>query len=81
MSSKEKFVFGRNNIILILAGVLITLVGFALMIGGGSEDPNVFNEEELFSDRRITFAPFMVIAGYCVVIYAIMKKPSADVQK
>jgi hypothetical protein len=74
MSAKEKFVFGRNNIILILIGMGITLVGFVLMIGGGSEDPNVFNKEELFSHVRITFAPLLVIAGYAVVIYGIMKK-------
>lgn len=75
MSAKEKFVFAKNNIVLILSGIGITLIGFTLMIGGGSEDPNVFNEAELFSTVRITLAPFLVIAGYCVVIYGIMKKP------
>jgi len=75
MASKEKFVFGKNNIVMILAGIGITLLGFVLMIGGGSEDPNVFNTDELFSPVRITVAPFLVIAGYCVVIYGIMKKP------
>ncbi|MBK9190335.1 MAG: DUF3098 domain-containing protein [Crocinitomicaceae bacterium] len=79
MASKEKFVFGKNNIVLILAGILVTLIGFALMIGGGSEDPNVFNKEELFSKMRITVAPFLVIAGYGVVIYGIMKKPKTEV--
>lgn len=78
MSAKEKFVFAKNNIILILAGIGLTLIGFTLMIGGGSEDPNVFNEEELFSAVRITIAPFLVIAGYCVVIYGIMKKPKVS---
>ncbi|MBL7898025.1 MAG: DUF3098 domain-containing protein, partial [Crocinitomicaceae bacterium] len=52
MASKEKFVFGKNNIVLILAGILVTLIGFGLMIGGGSDDPNVFNKEELFSRMR-----------------------------
>lgn len=75
MASKEKFVFERNNIVLILSGIAVTLIGFALMIGGGSEDPNVFNEAELFSPVRITLAPLLVIGGYCVVIYGIMKKP------
>jgi hypothetical protein len=74
MSSKEKFVFGKNNIILILIGMGVTLIGFVLMIGGGSDDPNVFNKEELFSPVRITIAPLLVIAGYAVVIYGIMKK-------
>jgi len=75
MSSKEKIVFGKNNIYLILAGIGITLLGFVLMIGGGSDDPNVFNEKELFSPVRITLAPVLVIGGYIVVIYGIMKKP------
>ena len=78
MSSKEKFVFAKNNIMMILIWIGITLIGFALMIGGGSEDPNVFNEEELFSKMRITVAPVLVIAGYCVVIYGIMKKPKIE---
>lgn len=78
MASKEKFVFGKNNIILILIGIGVTLLGFALMIGGGSEDPTKFDESELFSPMRITVAPFLVIAGYCVVIYGIMKKPNTQ---
>ena len=43
------------------------------MSGGGSQDPNVFNEEELFSFRRITLAPFMVLLGYGIVLFGIMK--------
>jgi hypothetical protein len=78
MASKEKFIFGKNNIVLILAGIATTLLGFILMIGGGSEDPNQFNEAELFSPVRITLAPLLVIAGYCVVIFGIMKKPKAQ---
>ena len=45
------------------------------MIGGGSKDPNVFSEE-IFSFRRITLAPIVVVIGYIVIMYAIMKKPS-----
>lgn len=77
-ATKEKFVFGKNNIYIILAGIAVTILGFILMIGGGSEDPNVFDKEALFSPIRITVAPFLVIAGYIVVIYGIMKKPKAD---
>lgn len=77
MSSENKFVFSRINIILIIAGFAVTLLGFVLMMGGGSEDPNVFNEEELFSFRRITLAPLLVITGYVIVIYGIMKKNKA----
>lgn len=74
MNSKEKFVFGKDNYMFILIGIALTMVGFILMLGGGSEDPNVFNKDELFSPVRITVAPLMVIAGYVVVIYGIMKK-------
>ena len=77
MSSENKFVFGKMNIILIGVGILVTFIGFLLMMGGGSEDPKVFNEDELFSDRRITLAPIMVIAGYVIVIFGIMKKRKA----
>ncbi len=72
--NKDNFVFGKDNKLFIIVGFVLTLVGFLLMMGGGSEDPNVFNKEELFSPVRITLAPFLVIAGYVVVLYGIMKK-------
>lgn len=72
--SKDDFVFGKDNKLFILIGFGITLLGFLLMMGGGSDDPNVFNADELFSPIRITLAPFLVIAGYGIVIYGIMKK-------
>ena len=74
MTKKEKFVFGTENYRLIIIGIVVSLIGFFLMIGGGSEDPNTFNADELFSHTRITLAPLLVIAGYGVVIYGIMKK-------
>lgn len=74
MNNKEKFVFGAQNYKLIIIGFVVSLVGFFLMIGGGSEDPNTFNADELFSPVRITLAPILVIAGYVVIIYGIMKK-------
>jgi uncharacterized membrane protein len=72
--SKNNFVFGKDNKMFIIGGFVLTLIGFLLMMGGGSEDPNVFNGEELFSPMRITVAPFLVILGYLVVLYGIMKK-------
>ncbi len=74
MSDNKGFVFGKDNYMFIVGGFVLTLIGFLLMMGGGSEDPNVFVEEELFSPIRITVAPFLVIAGYGIVIYGIMKK-------
>jgi len=74
MEEKSKMVLSRKNYNFIILGCLVVLLGFILMSGGGSEDPNVFNEEELFSFRRITLAPFLVISGYGLVLFGIMKK-------
>lgn len=69
-----EFAFGKENYRLMLIGLALIVVGFLLMIGGGSEDPTVFNPE-IFSFRRITLAPILILAGYAVEIFAIMKKP------
>ena len=74
MEEKKNMVLKRKNYFFIISGCLVVLLGFVLMSGGGSDDPNVFNEEELFSFRRITLAPFLVILGYGIVLYGIMKK-------
>ena len=58
--------------------VSFMVLGFILMIGGKSEDPAIFNEEEIFSFRRITLAPIIVLAGFIFEIWAIMKKPKSD---
>lgn len=74
-NNKNKvFSFSKKSLIIMLAGFLLTLIGFLLMSGGASEDPNTFNGEEIFSHRRITFAPFLVIVGYVIVIFGIMRK-------
>ena len=75
--SSNNFVFSKKNIMIIIIGVVISMIGFLLMMGGGSDDPNVFNADEMFSFRRIDLAPIMVIGGYGVVIYGIMKKNKA----
>ncbi|MFV0507610.1 MAG: DUF3098 domain-containing protein [Bacteroidales bacterium] len=71
------FPFTRINYKLMLVGVGIIILGFALMSGGGSEDPNVFNEK-IFSFRRITLAPIVVIFGFAFEVYAIMKKDKTE---
>jgi len=65
----------RENFKYIIVGCVIVIVGFILMSGGGTEDPTQFNEEELFSFRRITLAPFLVMLGYGVVLFGILKRP------
>ena len=72
--SKKEFLFGKRNYIIMLVGLLIIALGFILMAGGGSDDPNVFNEE-IYNFRRIRLAPTLVIIGLIVEIYAILANP------
>jgi fumarate reductase subunit D len=73
---KEKlnFALGRENYKLLAIGFVIIVVGFLLMIGGKSDDPAKFSNN-IFSFRRITLAPLVVLAGFIFEIWAIMKKP------
>lgn len=66
--------FGRSNYILVLIGLAFLLVGFLLMIGGGSDNPDVFNEG-MFNFRRLTLSPILILIGFGIQFYAIMKKP------
>ena len=76
-SEKQIFALGKENYKLLLIGFVIIVIGFILMVGGKSEDPAVFNEE-IFSFRRITLAPMVVLFGFLFEIYAIMKKPKSE---
>jgi len=71
---KSGFALGRENYKLMAIGFAIIIVGFILMAGGRSDDPKVFSED-IFSFRRITLAPLIVLAGFIFEIYAIMKRP------
>ncbi|MCU0458265.1 MAG: DUF3098 domain-containing protein [Bacteroidales bacterium] len=71
---KTGFALGRENYKLMAIGFAIIIVGFILMAGGRSDDPRVFSEE-IFSFRRVTLAPLIVLAGFIFEIYAIMKRP------
>jgi hypothetical protein len=71
------YALGKENLRLLMIGFLIIIVGFVLMIGGKSTDPNIFNKE-IFSFQRITLAPIVVMFGFIFEIYAIMKKPGSD---
>jgi hypothetical protein len=66
--------FGKSNYTWMLVGAALILVGMLLMSGGKSADPNVFNTDEVYSFRRITLAPIVIIAGFIVEIFAIFKK-------
>jgi len=74
--NKDKgFALGKENYKLLAIGLVIIVIGFLLMLGGKSDDPAVFNDK-MFSFRRITLAPIIVLAGFIFEIWAIMKKPS-----
>ncbi|MEQ8323596.1 MAG: DUF3098 domain-containing protein [Vicingaceae bacterium] len=70
---ENEFAFGRENYKWLIIGIAILIVGNILMIGGGSDDPNVFNPE-IFSFTRITLAPLIILAGFATVLIAIIKK-------
>ncbi len=72
--SKDEFLFGKRNYIIMLIGVFIIALGFILMAGGGSDDPTVFNEE-IYNFRRIRLAPTLVLIGFAIEIYAILANP------
>ena len=72
-----EFLFGKRNYTIMLIGLLVIAIGFILMAGGGSDNPEVFNEE-IYSFRRIRLAPTLVIIGFLIEIYAILANPKKE---
>ena len=72
-AASHDFAFGRENYILMLTGIALIFIGFMLMGGGSTKDPAVWNPE-IFSFRRITLAPVIVILGFVIEVFAIVKK-------
>lgn len=80
-ANKGEFIFGRRNYKFMFIGLACITLGFILMSGGGSDDPNVFNEA-IFSWRRIRLAPALVLIGFGFQIYAILtRKEDSDSKK
>ena len=75
---KTHFLFKKVNYKILLIGLGIIALGFILMSGGGSDDPNVFSDA-IFNFQRIRLAPTVVLAGFGVTIYAILKNPNPEV--
>ena len=78
VQTKEKItntLFNKENYKWMLIGLVVMAIGFFLMAGGKSSDPNVFQDKDVYSTTRITIAPILIIAGLLIEIYAIMKKP------
>ena len=71
------FALGKENYKLLAIGFAIIIVGFILLAGGGSDDPNVFSTD-IFNFRRLTLAPIVLLIGFVFEIYAIMKKPKEN---
>ncbi len=72
--AKEEFIFGKKNYKFMFIGLAFIAIGFILMSGGGSDDPNIFNPD-IFNWRRIRLAPTLVLIGFGIQIYAILLNP------
>lgn len=75
---QQHILFGKENYLWMLGGLIVIALGFFLMAGGKSSNPAVFNDSEVYSTRRITIAPLLIIAGLVIEIFAIMRKPKAN---
>lgn len=73
-ASVEDILFNKNNYTLMIGGLVVIFIGFLLMAGGGMEDPAVWDDSEIYGFRRTVLAPFLVLAGLVVQIFAIFKK-------
>ncbi len=77
-SKSAPFSFNANNYMFLLIGLGVNVLGFLLMIGGGTDDPAKFDKEALFSTTRITVAPMLIVLGYAIIAYAIMRRAKAN---
>ena len=71
----QAFLFDNENYMWMIGGVALIFIGFLLMSGGKSANPHEFHYEEIYSFRRITVAPIVILLGFFIEVYAIMKKP------
>jgi hypothetical protein len=74
-AASAPFLFDRTNYIIMIAGVAVILLAFLLMSGGATTDRNVFPKDEIYSFRRITLAPVLLIIGFAIEVFAILKRP------
>ena len=72
--SNSNFAFSKENYIWLCVGIVLLVIGYILMSGGGSDNPNEFHADQIFSARRITLAPITVLVGYGTILYSILKK-------
>ena len=74
-TSEKNVLFTKENYKWMIIGLVIVTIGYFLMAGGKSSDPNVFNDNQIYSFRRITLAPILIVGGLIIEIFAIIKKP------
>ncbi|WP_296316282.1 DUF3098 domain-containing protein [Winogradskyella sp. UBA3174] len=79
-ATEAEFIFGKKNYKWLFIGLAFIVIGFILMSGGGSDDPNVF-DESIFHWRRIRLAPTLVLIGFGMQVYAILLNPNKDSKK
>jgi hypothetical protein len=72
---QQASLFDKQNLLWMLGGVAVMIIGFLLMSGGRSDDPNVFDPKEVYSTVRITIAPIFILAGLVVLVIAIFRQP------
>jgi hypothetical protein len=75
--NKTDFLFDKVNYKILLIGIAVIALGFILMSGGGSDDPNVFSDA-IFDFRRIRLAPTLVLIGFGITVYSILKNPKKE---
>ncbi|MEZ4874339.1 MAG: DUF3098 domain-containing protein [Flavobacteriaceae bacterium] len=76
-AKNQSFIFEKKNYTFMLIGIAFIAIGFILMAGGGSDDPNVFNPE-IYSWRRIRLAPAFILIGFGFEVYAILLNPNKE---
>jgi hypothetical protein len=76
-TNKPEFLFSATNYKILIIGLVVIALGFILMSGGANENPNVFNED-VYSFRRIRLAPTVVLIGFGITIYSILKKSKSE---
>lgn len=72
--NEKPALFNKNNYLWMFIGVAVIAMGMVLMAGGKSNDPNVFNADEVYSTTRITIAPILILLGIGIEVFAIFKK-------
>ncbi len=77
-NTEDEFPFTRDNYKWMIIGILVSVLGFILMSGGGTDDLTQFAGNTLFSPMRMTIAPILILGGFALVLFAIVKKPKED---